>query len=227
MEKTIVVIGSSKGIGAEITKHLSNSGNNVIGVSRSPSQNCRWIKADITSATDIKQLSHELGNLTVDALIFSAGIWEEKGFSPDYSFIETSPEETQRIMQVNVVAPIEITKCLIKNLSLSNNPRALYLGAMSGTENQASSQVAYCSSKFGLRGAIQSLRHTFQPTQVGFTVINPGNVATEEVLSDIKQGITKEQKLILITDIVQTIDWILSLSTNVEIGDVNLSQKIR
>ena len=101
---------------------------------------------------------------------------------------------------------------LVLNLSMSDNPRAIYLGALSGIEQMASEQVAYSASKFALRGAIQSLRKAYKDEGVGFTVINPGNVATDEVLSDMENGLFKNQQPIPMTDIFVTIEWLMSLS---------------
>jgi hypothetical protein len=78
--------------------------------------------------------------------------------------------------------------------------------------------------KFKL-GAIQSLRQALKAEKIGFTVINPGNVATDEVLMDIEEGNFKEQIPIPISDIILTAEMILSLSKNVEVGDINLVQK--
>lgn len=224
--KNIVVIGSSRGIGLGLVHHLVSLGHNVCGVSRSPTDNCEWIKGDISTPEGIEDVSGALAGRCIDILIFSAGVWEEKGFMPDFSFQATGDRETRHIMSINVVAPIEITKRLITNLSMSNNPRAIYLGAMSGVEHLASDQVAYSASKFALRGAIQGLREALKSESIGFTVINPGNVATEEVLSDIKNGLLEDQQLIPISDISATVEWLMSLSSNVEIGDVNISQKL-
>lgn len=224
--KNIVVIGSSRGIGLALVDRLMSLGHNVCGVSRSPTDNCEWIKGDISTSEGIEKVSNIIGDRCIDILIFSAGIWEEKGFMPDFSFQATKDEETRNIMSINVVAPIEITKRLIANLAMSNNPRAIYFGAMSGVEHLASDQVAYSASKFALRGAIQGLREALKSEGIGFTVINPGNVATEEVLSDIENGFLEGQQPIPISDISSTVEWLMSLSSHVEVGDVNLSQKL-
>lgn len=225
MKKNILVIGASRGIGFELAKHLKEKGHNVFGVSRTRSCECEWIEGDVSDENGIENLIHKVGDLRIDVLIYSAGVWEEKGFISDFEFRETKDFETRRIMSINAVAPIEITKRLAKNLSLSNNPRAIYLGALSGVDQLASQQVAYSASKFALRGAIQGLRVALKREGIGFTVINPGNVATDEVLSDIEQGRTKKQVLISMSDMVSTIDWLMSLSSTVEVGDVNLIQK--
>lgn len=221
----MLVVGASRGIGAEIAKHFSNSDYKVFGVSRSPCSEGQWIKADISTAEGIEYLITSIGQIPIDALIYSSGIWEENGFMADFDFRKTIDVETRHIISVNLVAPIEISKGIAKNLSLTSNPRAIYLGALSGIEQRATTQVAYSASKFGLRGAIQALRLALKQEGIGFTVINPGNVATEEVLLDIQGGQFKEQIPIPISDIISTTEWILSLSNSVDIGDINLIQK--
>lgn len=225
MNKNILIIGSSRGIGAEVTKYFSDAGYNMIGVSRSRSENCKWIEADISSNVGLTKISEVIGHTPIDALIYSSGVWEEKGFMKDFDFMETKSSETAHIMSVNLVAPIEITKLISKNLSLTDNPRAIYLGALSGLDNKASSQVAYSASKFGLRGAIQSLRVALKSKKIGFTVINPGNVATDEVMQDIAEGRFQGQTPIPVSDIISAIEFVLSASNSVEVGEINLIQK--
>ena len=225
MMNRILVVGASRGIGAELVRYFSNAGHEVIGVSRSKASNCKWIKADISTTEGIQHLVNQIGQKSIDALLYSSGIWEENGFSESFDFRKTSEEETRSIMLVNLVAPIEITKGIARNLSMSPNPRAIYLGALSGLDQIASEQVAYAASKFGLRGAIQSLRKALKEENIGFTVINPGNVATEEVLIDIEEGRFKQQIPIPISDIIAVTEMILSLSKYVEVGDINLIQK--
>lgn len=108
---------------------------------------------------------------------------------------------------------------------MAKNPRAVYIGALSGLNNAASPEVANTASKFGLRGAVQALRLALATEKIGFTVINPGNIATEEVLSDIEAGRFSQQVPIPMTDVIETIEWILARSAAVDISEVNLRQK--
>lgn len=225
MKKSMLIVGASRGIGAELTKYFSNLGFDVIGVSRTPASNCTWIEADISTSEGIKSFISKLANKPIDVVIFSSGIWEVHGFMDSFNFRKTSYDETNNIMKVNIIAPIEITKEISKNMLLSSNPRAIYLGALSGIDQCTSSQVAYSASKFALRGAIQALHFALQEEGIGFTTINPANVATEEVLLDIEEGRTKEQVLIPISDIISSIEWILSLSKASNISEINLMQK--
>ncbi|MEL6162078.1 MAG: SDR family NAD(P)-dependent oxidoreductase, partial [Cyanobacteria bacterium J06627_32] len=129
------------------------------------------------------------------------------------------------VLAVNLIAPIELTKALAQNLSMADSPRAIYVGALSGLDNAASPEVANTASKFGLRGAVQALRLALAKEKIGFTVVNPGNIATEEVLSDIEAGRFSQQVPIPMTDVIETVEWILARSAAVDISEVNLRQK--
>lgn len=227
MTQSILVVGASRGIGAEIARHFVNLAHQVIGVSRTPAVVCEWIDADVATPEGIRHVASKLGESPIDTLIFAAGVWEEHGFTRDFDFRKTRDGETRHIMSVNLIAPIELTKVLAKNLSQSPNPRAIYLGALSGLEHLASCQVAYAASKAGLRGAVQGLRVALESAGIGFTVINPGNVATEEVMDDIHAGRLKDQDPIPLSDILSAIEWIMSLSPHVETGDISLMSKSR
>jgi NAD(P)-dependent dehydrogenase (short-subunit alcohol dehydrogenase family) len=186
MKNTLLVIGASRGIGAAVSKHFYNAGHRVIGVSRTPAAAGDWIQVDISNPKGICLLVDRVGETPIDALLFMGGIWEKNAFTQEFDFRKSSYEETRLVLVVNLIAPIEITKGLSKNLASASNPRAIYIGSLSGLDQSASPEVANTASKFGLRGAIQALRLALQQEHIGFTVINPGNVATEEVLADIR-----------------------------------------
>jgi 3-oxoacyl-[acyl-carrier protein] reductase len=56
-------------------------------------------------------------------------------------------------------------------------------------------------------------------------VINPGNVATEEVIADIADGRFSQQVPIPLGDIISAIEWILTLSPTVDVGEIGIQQK--
>jgi 3-oxoacyl-[acyl-carrier protein] reductase len=72
---------------------------------------------------------------------------------------------------------------------------------------------------------VQALKLALRDYKIGFTVINLGNVATEEVMLDIEEGRFSEQVPIPLADLISAIEWILALSNTVNIGDINMQQK--
>ncbi len=224
-KKQILVVGASRGIGAAVAQHFAQIGENVIAVSRSQPIAGKWIQADIATTEGIQSVVDTIGEARLDALLFMGGVWEEGAFTERYNFMHSPDRETRYVIAVNIIAPIELTKQLTKNLVKSNNPRAIFIGSLTGLDNAASIEVANTASKFGLRGAAQALNIALHNYKIGVTVINPGNVATEEVLTDIEEGRFGQQIPIPLTDIISSIEWILTLSNAVNIGEINMQQK--
>ncbi|AFY62142.1 SDR family oxidoreductase [Synechococcus sp. PCC 6312] len=224
-KRKILVVGASRGIGAAVAEYFVQQGDDVVCISRSQSTLGRWIQGDISTATGITSVVAEIGNTPVDALLFMGGTWEQQAFTTQYDFIHSPDAETRYVIAVNTIAPIELTKQLIPNLRQSHHPRAIFMGALSGLDHCATIEVANTASKFGLRGAAQALRIALASENIGITVINPGNIATPEVLEDIAAGRFQAQVPIPIADLISAIAWILSLSAAVDVGEITLYQK--
>lgn len=225
-KRQIIVIGASRGIGGAVAQHFVQKGDHVISISRNQPVAGEWIQADISGSEGIKLVADTIGESMLDALLFMGGVWENGAFTEQYNFIQSSDEETRYVIAVNTIAPIELAKQLTKNLVKSDNPRAIFIGSLSGLDNSASVEVANTASKFGLRGAAQALKLALRDYKIGVTVINPGNVATEEVLADIQEERFSPQVPIPLADLISAIEWILSLSNTVDIGDINIQQKL-
>lgn len=221
-KKRIVVIGASRGIGAAVAQHFVQKGDYVVSVSRNQPVAGEWIQADISTPEGIKLVADTIGESKLDALLFMGGVWEDGAFTEQYNFMQSSDRETRYVIAVNTIAPIELTKQLTKNLVKSDNPRAIFIGSLSGLDNSASIEVANTASKFGLRGAAQALKLALFDYKIGITVINPGNVATEEVVADIEEGRFLQQVPIPLADIISVVEWILILSKTVDIGEINM-----
>jgi 3-oxoacyl-[acyl-carrier protein] reductase len=116
------------------------------------------------------------------------------------------------VIAVNLVAPIRLVKALLPALRRSQNPKIIFMGALSGRDNFPGREVANSASKFGLRGVVHSLREELQFQQIGVTIINPGNVGTSEVLADLAAANLMGDEAIPLTDLLKIIDCVLSLS---------------
>jgi NAD(P)-dependent dehydrogenase (short-subunit alcohol dehydrogenase family) len=225
--KRWVIVGASRGIGAAVAQHFVSKGDWVISVCRSAPVAGEWVQADVSIPSGIETIAKAVGDAPVDGLLYMGGVWENNAFTEQYDFMKSSDAETRYVISVNAIAPIEITRKLVNNLSQAQNPRAIFIGSLSGLEQGASIEVANTASKFALRGAIQSLRLALRDRHIGFSVINPGNVATAEVLTDIQEGRFPPQEAIPLEDLISCIDWILSLSPHVDVSEINLEQRTR
>lgn len=185
-----LIVGASRGLGLGFSIGLPEPGDTVFLVSRTrpPSldrsdQVSRiWIQADLSvPQTAAVKISEAIGDRVIDFLLYNAGIWEENAFESElkYSFEQSTPEEMEQIIHVNLLSAILCTQKLIPNLKLSSNPRVVYISSLSGLDNSGTPEVANTASKFGLRGVVHALRECLRQDKIPVTSLNPGNIAAE------------------------------------------------
>lgn len=218
----IVVVGASRGVGAAIAEHLLPRTTELITVSRSPAVCGNWIEADISTKGGIEAVRNAVGDFPLDALLYMGGTWESEAFTQEYSFVECAEEDIERVIAVNLVAPIHLVKSLLPALRRAKNPKIVFMGALSGLDNFPAREVANSASKFGLRGVVHALREELRPDRIAVTVINPGNIGTPEVLEDLRQAGQPETNAIPLSDLLSVIDCVLSLSRSTCIKEIQL-----
>lgn len=210
--KTIVVAGASRGIGLAVAEHFITECDRLLAVSRTMAPAGEWIQADLSNLAGVATVANAVGNNPLDALLYMGGTWETHAFTRQYRFEECSDEDITRVLAVNLIAPIRLVKALLPALKRADNPKIIFMGALSGRDNFPGREVANSASKFGLRGVVHSLREELRPQQIGVTVINPGNVGTPEVLADLAADNVVGGAAIPLTDLLSIIRCILSLS---------------
>jgi NAD(P)-dependent dehydrogenase (short-subunit alcohol dehydrogenase family) len=220
--KTILVAGASRGIGLAVAEHLVSQTNRLITVSRTPTPIGNWIQADLSELSGVETVAKAIGDNCLDALLYMGGTWETHAFTSQYSFEKCADADIAQVIAVNLVAPIRLVKALLPALRKSGNPKIIFMGALSGRDNFPGREVANSASKFGLRGVVHSLREELRSQQIGVTVINPGNVATPEVLADLAANNLLGGEAIPLTDLLKIIDCVLSLSRATCIKEIDV-----
>jgi len=220
--KTILVAGASRGIGLAVAEHFIDQCDRLLAVSRTVATVGEWVQADLSDLAGIETVVTAIGDEPLDALLYMGGTWETHAFTPQYRFEACSDEDIVRVIAVNLVAPIRLVKALLPALRKSDNPKIIFMGALSGRDNFPGREVANSASKFGLRGVVHSLREELRSQQIGVTVINPGNVGTPEVLTDIAAENLTGGEAIPLSDLFHILDCILSLSRATCIKEIDV-----
>ncbi|MCA3267834.1 MAG: SDR family oxidoreductase [Azospirillum sp.] len=219
---TILVAGASRGLGQAIAAHLAPRCGTLFAASRGPARHGNWIQADLLTAAGLDAVVGRVGNVKLDALIVSAGTWEEGAFTRAYGF-ESGPEtDIDRVLGLNLAMPIKLVRRLLPALRRATCPRILLIGALTARDHSASREVANSASKYGLRGAAHALR--LEVPELAVTVLNPGNVATEEVEADIREGRFGPQTPIPMSDFLAVVDCALALSPASVVSQIDLEQ---
>jgi NAD(P)-dependent dehydrogenase (short-subunit alcohol dehydrogenase family) len=220
--KTILVAGASRGIGLAVAEHLVSQCDRLLAVSRTQAPFGEWLQADLSDIAGVETVATAIADDCLDALLYMGGTWETHAFTSQYRFENCSNADIAQVIAVNLVAPILLVKALLPALRRSENPKIIFMGALSGRDNFPGREVANSASKFGLRGVVHSLREELRSQQIGVTVINPGNVGTPEVLADLAADNLTGGEAIPLTDILSIIDCILSLSRATCIKEIDV-----
>lgn len=108
---------------------------------------------------------------SVDLLVNNAGI------SMVGRFDQTSLEDLDAVLGVNLHAPIILTHALLPSLKAATGAHIINISSLFGLIAPAG-QTAYCTSKFGLRGFSESLAVELEEDGIGVTTIHPGGINT-------------------------------------------------
>jgi NAD(P)-dependent dehydrogenase (short-subunit alcohol dehydrogenase family) len=186
--KAVLVTGASTGIGRKVTEHLAGRGYFVYAGARKQAdldalgaiKNVRAVKLDVTKQEDIDAavatITREGRGLY--ALVNNAGI------ATLGSTADTTMEEFDLLMDVNVYGPYRMTKAFTPLIAASKG-RITNIGSISGV--LASKDLsAYAMSKHAIEAFTDSLALQLAPLEVKVSVIEPGNYD-----SDIGKSATK------------------------------------
>jgi NAD(P)-dependent dehydrogenase (short-subunit alcohol dehydrogenase family) len=186
--RAILVTGASTGIGRKITEHLAAKGYLVYAGARKQAdldslaalKNVRPLKLDVTKQEDIDAavVSITKAGHGLYALVNNAGI------ATVASVADTSMEEFDLLMDVNVYGPYRMTKAFTP-LILESKGRISTIGSISGVL-AGRDLSAYAMSKHAVEAFTDSLALQLEPQGVLVSVIEPGNYD-----SDIGKSATK------------------------------------
>ncbi|MEJ2610628.1 MAG: SDR family oxidoreductase [Candidatus Thiodiazotropha sp.] len=183
----ILLTGAGGGIGSHVARLLSNQGAKLALIGRSYSSLEETISkmgpineqplilaADMLDAkarnAAVDQAVSYLGG--IDLLINNAGLMSFRPFS------EEDPEVINRIVQLNTLVPMQLSRRLLPLMLDQGSGRIVNVGSTFGSIAFAYF-ATYSTSKFGLRGFSEALRRELAHTGIGVTYIAPRAVKTK------------------------------------------------
>ncbi|WP_430246332.1 SDR family oxidoreductase [Neorhizobium sp. DAR64861/K0K2] len=176
--RTAVVTGATSGIGRATVLKLRELGLTVYAVGRNEDKlqelaalsGAKPIKADVR---DTGEIFDRLLGVEVDILVNNAGILSTRA-----SFHEIDPAEIDAMIDINLKAPMHLTRAFLTGMVERKRGHLIYLGS-SGGQAPYPSMGAYGPSKAGLSLFCDNLRCDLLGTSVRVSEVVPGRVQTE------------------------------------------------
>ncbi|MCY0859367.1 MAG: SDR family oxidoreductase [Sulfolobaceae archaeon] len=186
--KVIVVTGGSQGIGKGIVEALQAEGSIVINFDvREPTYRVEFLRVDVSKSQEVKGgIEQVIAKYNrIDAVVNNAGI-ESYG-----SVDETSEEEWDRIMNVNVKGPFLTSKYSIPYMLKQGKGVIVNIASIQSFATQRR-VAAYTTSKHALLGLTRSIAVDYAPT-IRAVAICPGSIRTPLLEWAAEQEVGKER----------------------------------
>jgi uncharacterized protein len=182
---TVLLTGATGGLGRAIARALDARGAKVLLSGRREDQleelraglgaEAVSLPVDLADRGAAAELAERAG--AVDVLVANAGLPASgrlDGFSP---------EEIDRALDVNLRAPVQLTRALLPGMIERGRGHVVLVSSLSGKVASVGSAL-YSATKFGLRGFAAGLREDLHLTDVGVTVVSPGFVRDAGMFAD-------------------------------------------
>ena len=182
MNKTILITGSSSGIGKASAKYFHSQGWNVIATMRKPEQETELTplhhllvtRLDVEDPDSITAaVAQGLAQFgQIDVLLNNAGYGA-------YGLLEATPmEKIRRQFDVNVVGLLETTKAVLPHFRANRGGTIVNVSSIGGKVTFPLGTL-YHGSKFAVEGLSEALHYELAAIGVRVKIVEPGIVSTD------------------------------------------------
>lgn len=179
--KTIIITGTSRGIGAELVKQFAAEGHTVISLSRNSNPelenlpNVYYKSVDLSNDASVAEFAVALKDQfkNIDILIHNAGTIINKPFA------EISSADFEYVYKVNVFGVAALSRAVLP--LMGNGSHVVTISSMGGIQGSSKfpGLAAYSSSKGAVITLSELLAEEYKEQGVAFNVLALGAVQTE------------------------------------------------
>lgn len=190
-DKTAVVTGATSGIGRAVAEAMAEAGarlmltgrNHAAGSALASRLGARFIEGDLSDPDFPERLIaaclDAFGRL--DVLVNNAGI-THRG-----SLLETSDEDWQRVLDVNVTALMRCSRSALRHM-VATGRGAIVNIASDFAVVAGKGEAAYCASKGAVLQLTRAMAIDHGPQGVRVNAVCPGDIETPMLLEGIRSG---------------------------------------
>lgn len=180
--KTILITGTSSGIGKSTVFEFAQKGWNVAATQRNPENendfenlpNVKLYYLDVTNPQSItktlEEVKKEFGS--IDVVVNNAG------YGVDGAFEAMSDEVIQQQFDTNVFGLMRVTREAIKIMRQQGGGKIIQISSMGGKITFPLYSI-YHSTKFAVEGFTESLHYELATFNIQLKLVEPGPIVTE------------------------------------------------
>jgi len=182
MKKTVLITGTSSGIGKAAVIEFAKNGWNVIATQRTPERendfrnlsNVTLMQLDVTVKESVGKAFEQVksGFGAVDVVVNNAG------YGVDGVFEAMSDDVIEKQFNTNVFGLMRVTREAIRMMRPQGGGTIIQISSMGGKITFPLYSI-YHSTKFAVEGFTESLHYELSALKIKLKLIEPGLIATE------------------------------------------------
>lgn len=177
-DKSVLVLGGSRGIGAAIVRRFVSDGAKVTFTFAGSREAAEKLAAETGSAavmTDSADRDAVIATVRksgpLDVLVVNAG------FAVFGDALEQDPDAIDRLFRVNIHAPYHASVEAARQMP--DGGRIIVIGSVNGDRMPVPGMASYALSKSALQGMARGLARDFGPRGVTINIVQPGPIDTD------------------------------------------------
>lgn len=184
----VLITGASGGIGSELVTQLGTKGASVLLSGRDENrlrtlaetlpekQRLGWVAGDLLTPAGLNKLIRTAELRRISTLVNLQGI-------NDFGLFEAQDyQQLEAVLTTNLRSPLMLTRALLPLLRSTEDGLIVNVGSVFGSIGHAG-YVAYCASKFGMRGFTEALQRELADSALDVVYVAPR--ATQTHMNDV------------------------------------------
>jgi short-subunit dehydrogenase len=191
-EKTVIITGGSKGVGAATARKFAQAGANLVLVARGR-KNLERMAEELRPQTKVEIIVMDVSDMDACTNLFKKAEFEFGGVHVlvnNAGYHERGPvqniaiEDLGKMIEVNLAAPIILSRLAIPYIKQSGGGAIVNVGSLAG-RTPVPGSATYSASKSGLRAFTRALAEELRDSEIKVAIVSPGPIDTGFIMSDI------------------------------------------
>jgi len=186
--KTLLITGTTRGIGKALLPGLLEQGLNLVLLNRNmevmqsireelgaDEKRMKLYQCDLTDSAQVQEIANQIAtsDIKLDGILHNAAI------DPRHQFESGDQTLWQQVFQVNLFSAVTLTRHLLPKIQTSGHGRIIFTGSVM-FEMGGSFLTAYNATKGALQGLTYSLAHELKHTGITVNCVVPGAILVEK-----------------------------------------------